>query len=245
MIYRGLTIAMFLLMGGVCSAQNDAIIELTPLNDPKTEKEPKPSASSSEEKKSDSHHKHHREEPEPYLYPQAHEFGVPVEVGSDQLNVHRGYWLPGGYEPRSGSPYFNSVPGAPPRGPLGGTVASGYTGGNPQLDRYSGGAYYRNNYNNSYSGGYANTGYGAGYSNGYNGGFNNNSNNANSYNNGGYADGAAMSGGAGGDPYQYHFGPGFYRSGEHGHFRFPFYSYRRPWYHPGFAGYNRDTNLPW
>jgi len=248
MIYRGLTIAMFLLMGGVCSAQNDAIIELTPLddpplNDPKVEKAPKPSASSSEEKKSDSRHTHHREEPEPYRYPQAHEFGVPVEVGTNQLNVHRGYWLPGGYEPRSGSPYFNSVPGAPPRGPLGGTVASGYTGGNPQLDRYSSGAGYGNNY----GGGYSNSGYGAGYSgNSYNANSYNNGGYANGgYANGGYANGAAMSGGAGGDPYQYHFGPGYYRSGEHGHFRFPFYSYRRPWYHPGFAGYNRDTNLPW
>jgi hypothetical protein len=51
--------------------------------------------------------------------------------------------------------------------------------------------------------------------------------------------------GAGGDPHNYHFGPGYYRSGEYGHYRFPFYSYRRPWYYPGFAGYNRDTNLPW
>lgn len=245
MINRSLSIALFLLMGGVCSAQNSAIIELTPLNDSKVEKAPKPATSAVETKKSDKQVRKPNEEPVPYEYPQAHNFGTPVEVGSDQLNVHRGYWLPGGYEPRSGSPYFNSVPGAPPRGPLGGTVASGYTGGNPQLDRHSAGAYYRNNYNNRYSGGYANSGYGAGYSNGYKGGFNNNSNNPNSYNNGGYADGAAMSGGAGGDPYQYHFGPGFYRSGEHGHFRFPFYSYRRPWYHPGFAGYNRDTNLPW
>lgn len=47
------------------------------------------------------------------------------------------------------------------------------------------------------------------------------------------------------DPYTYHFGPGFYRHSEHGHYRFPYYSYRRPWYYPGFAGYNRDTNLPW
>ncbi len=60
----------------------------------------------------------------------------------------------------------------------------------------------------------------------------------------------AMGGGAGagspaGDPYQYHFGPGYYRSGEYGHIRFPYYSYRRPWFYPGFDGYNRDTNLPW
>jgi len=48
-----------------------------------------------------------------------------------------------------------------------------------------------------------------------------------------------------GDPYTYHFGPGFYRSGEYGHYRFPYYSYRRPWYYPGQPVYNRDTNLPW
>jgi len=47
------------------------------------------------------------------------------------------------------------------------------------------------------------------------------------------------------DPYTYHYGPGFYRSGEHGHYRFPYYSYRRPWYYPGQPVYNRDTNLPW
>lgn len=49
----------------------------------------------------------------------------------------------------------------------------------------------------------------------------------------------------GADPYTYHFGPGFYRSGEYGHYRFPYYSYRRPWYYPGQPVYNRDTNLPW
>lgn len=48
-----------------------------------------------------------------------------------------------------------------------------------------------------------------------------------------------------GDPYTVHFGPGFYRSGEYGHYRFPYYSYRRPWYYPGQPVYNRDTNLPW
>lgn len=47
------------------------------------------------------------------------------------------------------------------------------------------------------------------------------------------------------DPHAYHFGPGYYRNREFGYYRFPYYSYRRPWYYPGFAGYNRDTNLPW
>jgi len=47
------------------------------------------------------------------------------------------------------------------------------------------------------------------------------------------------------DPYTLHFGPGYYRSNEYGHHRFPYYSYRRPWYFPGHTSYNRDTNLPW
>lgn len=49
----------------------------------------------------------------------------------------------------------------------------------------------------------------------------------------------------GGDPYTYHFGPGYYRRAEAGHYRFPYYSYRRPWYYVGPPSYNRDTNLPW
>ncbi len=47
------------------------------------------------------------------------------------------------------------------------------------------------------------------------------------------------------DPYTKHFGPGFYRSNEYGHYRFPSYSYRRPWYNPGAPTYNRDTNYRW
>lgn len=50
---------------------------------------------------------------------------------------------------------------------------------------------------------------------------------------------------SGGNAYDVHFGPGFYRSGEYGHLRFPYYSYRRPWYNPGPAVYVRDTNLHW
>ncbi len=45
--------------------------------------------------------------------------------------------------------------------------------------------------------------------------------------------------------YQYHFGPGFYRHAEGGHYRFPYYTYRAPWYFPGHPIYNRDTNRPW
>ena len=48
-----------------------------------------------------------------------------------------------------------------------------------------------------------------------------------------------------GDPYQDHYGPGFQRSSLHGHYRFPYYNYRAPWYFPGRAVYNRDTNFAW
>lgn len=68
-----------------------------------------------------------------------------------------------------------------------------------------------------------------------------------SYGNGGYG-GYGIPGGYSartGDPYMEHFGPGYYRQGDYGHFRFPFYSYRRPWYFPGQPSYNRDTNFPW
>lgn len=48
-----------------------------------------------------------------------------------------------------------------------------------------------------------------------------------------------------GDPYYDHFGPGFHRHSLHGHYRFPYYNYRAPWYYPGRAVYNRDTNFAW
>ncbi len=48
-----------------------------------------------------------------------------------------------------------------------------------------------------------------------------------------------------GDPYYDHFGPGFQRSSLHGHYRFPYYNYRAPWYFPGRAVYNRNTNFAW
>jgi hypothetical protein len=110
-----------------------------------------------------------------------------------------GYWQPGGYEGRIGSPYFYSVPvagyGSPGQGQFG---RCGVDGRNI-------------------------VGYGYGYQSAYYGG----------------------SGWMGYDPYTYHFGPGYYRYAEHGHFRFPYYSYRRPWYHPGPAVFNRDTNFAW
>jgi hypothetical protein len=48
-----------------------------------------------------------------------------------------------------------------------------------------------------------------------------------------------------GDPYFDHWGPGFHRHDLHGHYRFPYYTYRAPWYYPGRAVYHRDTNFPW
>ena len=48
-----------------------------------------------------------------------------------------------------------------------------------------------------------------------------------------------------GNPYYDHFGPGFHRSSLQGHYRFPYYNYRAPWYYPGKAVYNRDTNYAW
>ena len=48
-----------------------------------------------------------------------------------------------------------------------------------------------------------------------------------------------------GDPYVYHFGPGFHRHSNYGHYRFPYYNYRAPWYFSGSPSYHRDTNHPW
>lgn len=48
-----------------------------------------------------------------------------------------------------------------------------------------------------------------------------------------------------GNPYNDHWGPGFHRQSLHGHYRFPYYNYRAPWYYPGRAVYNRDTNFAW
>jgi hypothetical protein len=48
-----------------------------------------------------------------------------------------------------------------------------------------------------------------------------------------------------GDPYYDHFGPGFHWHSLYGHYRFPYYNYRAPWYYPGRAVYQRDTNFAW
>lgn len=65
------------------------------------------------------------------------------------------------------------------------------------------------------------------------------------YGNVGYGYGYGMGMGPAGDPYGYHFGPGFHRHSNYGHYRFPYYNYRAPWYSPGPPSYNRDTNFPW
>ncbi|MCA8982654.1 MAG: hypothetical protein KDA76_02750 [Planctomycetaceae bacterium] len=194
------------------------------------------------------------EKPPVYEYPQRHMFEQPVTVGSDHLRSYTGYWQPGGYNRRDGSPFFNSVPGAPPRGPIAGG------GGDSSNNAAAGGAMSPGGYadpngmmaQNGYMGqgyGYGMPGYGPGMMvppgyamqgmmgmMGYG---------MQGMQGGGNTGGGGGAGGAGGDPYNYHFGPGYYRSSEYGHFRFPYYSYRRPWFHPGFAGFNRDVNIPW
>ncbi|MEX0702674.1 MAG: hypothetical protein WD069_11310 [Planctomycetales bacterium] len=107
-----------------------------------------------------------------------------------------GYWQPGGYEGRIGSPYYYSAPGA------GRQYWYGAMAGAPHHAAYV-------------------PGYG-GWDSGPGGGY-----------------------GAPGDPYAAHFGPGFQRHSNYGHYRFPYYSYRRPWYFPGPAVWNRDTNFAW
>ena len=47
------------------------------------------------------------------------------------------------------------------------------------------------------------------------------------------------------DAYTFHFGPGVPGAYGPGHYRFPYYSYRRPWYFPGPPVFNRNTGLVW
>jgi len=47
------------------------------------------------------------------------------------------------------------------------------------------------------------------------------------------------------DAYNYHFGPGYVSPYGAGHYRFPYYSYRRPWYTPGPPVFNRNTGVVW
>ena len=129
---------------------------------------------------------------------------VPATPPVRVLRPAEGYWQPGGYPARIGSPYYYSVP-VTPYGYAGyGNVGHGWSGGcGCGRGRFGRASY---GYPSAYYGGY---------------------------------------GGRASDPYTYHFGPGYYRYAEHGHFRFPYYSYRRPWYHPGPPVFNRDTNFAW
>ncbi len=176
--------------------------------------------------------------------------------------------FPGGPTGRFGQPYYYSATspdtsgtGAGRPGFAGGTLpmggpgyVGGYggighypaTGGYPVVDGSQGGPAYADpgvsygtgagigghNAGYGYAAGGQGAGYAAGYGGGYGGGF-------------GSPNFAALPGQLPGDPYYYHFGPGFYRYQEAGHYRFPYYSYRRPWYFPGHPSYNRDTNIPW
>ena len=108
--------------------------------------------------------------------PARNDYPYRTSGGDGYIAQRQGYWQPGGYERRIGSPYYYSA-----RGFASGREFSPYGGIHA----------------------------------------------------------------AGGDPYTRHFGPGFYRHAEYGHNRFPYYSYRRPWYTPGHPVYTRDTNLPW
>ena len=138
------------------------------------------------------------------------------------------YWAPGGdiYTGlRTGSPYYWSASNYGAYGPAAYGPGYGY-GGYGASPAISGGYGY-----GPAAGGW-NTGYGSGYSYGAGRGY--------------YGGVYGGSGYGGMDPYTYHFGPGFYRNGgDVGSYRFPYYSYRRPWYTPGPASYNRDTNMPW
>lgn len=145
--------------------------------------------------------------------------------------------------------FAGPVPAAPMNGPYwapGGDIYSGMRTGSPYY--WSNSWYAPMNYgygNAGYSAGYGGSGvapggwntFGSGYGYGstYGGG-------------GGYGRGYPYGGTgyAGMDPYTYHYGPGFYRNGfDQGSYRFPYYNYRAPWYAPGPASYNRDTNMPW
>lgn len=136
--------------------------------------------------------------------------------GIVDVQRREGYWQPGGYEGRVGSPYYYSVPGAQYGYSAYGAGSHGY-GHHQPVD--SGCECGRRGHHRSH---HAHGGYGAGRgSHGH------------------------WRGSRRYDPYTYHFGPGYYRHAEHGHYRFPYYSYRRPWYYPGQPVFNRDTNFAW
>lgn len=153
--------------------------------------------------------------------------GYPIIDGS--MGGPGGYVDPGYVDPGYGGGYGMGIGG--------GGYGAGFGPGPAQAMMAPGmvgpgyGAGFAGGYGGGFVGGYG-AGYGGGYGGGPAGGF-------------GSPNFAAMPGQLPGDPYYYHFGPGFYRQQEAGHYRFPYYSYRRPWYFPGHTSYNRDTNIPW
>jgi len=143
-----------------------------------------------------------------------------AEAAGYPYDVSYGGYPPGGYEGRIGKPYYWSVPGGTVPLAAGQVAGHGPAGIGPASVGTGGcGCNKRigGASENMAAGGYAAYGVGS----------------------------AGSAGGPGGDPYTYHFGPGFYRSNEFGHYRFPYYSYRRPWYDVGHPVRVRDTNLPW
>lgn len=150
----------------------------------------------------------------------------PVEAGEAAgypYDVHYGGHPPGGYERRVGKPYFWSV--------LGGTVPLDSFGAGDARRSVAGPRFPEPAAAESCG---CRTGIAA---------------SGDRVLAGGHGDpgigGAGHPAGPAGDPYSYHFGPGYYRNNEFGHYRFPYYSYRRPWYDVGHPVRVRDTNLPW
>lgn len=155
----------------------------------------------------------------------------PVEAAGYPYDVPYGGHPPGGYERRIGKPYYWSVPGGTVpltagTGHQEGLDGQGFQDGSPSPNAGSSCGCAKGVGNHDLAGDHAAP---AGYD---------------------VAGGSPPAlhpagGGPAGDPYSYHFGPGFYRSNEFGHYRFPYYSYRRPWYDVGHPVRVRDTNLPW
>lgn len=153
---------------------------------------------------------------------------------------------------QGGSPGYPLVPGIPPT--IGG--GPGYAPApvvdihaTPSGPAYAGGYGAAPGYAGNFAGGIA-PGYAGGVGPGYAPGYGGPNYGGPAYGVAGYGQTpgmtvAARPGQLPGNPYLYHFGPGFYRHQEAGHYSFPYYSYRRPWYFQGHPSYNRDTNIPW
>jgi hypothetical protein len=161
--------------------------------------------------------------------------GIPMNPAVAPRPPQAPGWAPGAYEhggPRVGSPYYwsnSNVMAAPAYGP---PPAYGPLPGYAHLGAPACGCQHRGGgwgaYPAATMGGYwVPAYYGSAL---YHGSM-------------GYGGWGAPAGG--GDPYMDHFGAGFHRHSNQGHFRFPYYNYRSPWYSPGPPSFNRDTNFPW